>query len=132
MTKEDLAKYLDGCEYGMEFTSATAAMAKASRLVIVYGSSDDLTEFDGFIRDEAGLGESFIVNGKVVCSHECNCDQCGWNEYVRGGIRIVSDFGAAGFTVTCSVPHAKFFVMEDGQKYGEGLVFQIYPQGDPA
>ena len=49
MTKESLAALITGREIGDEVTPAESIEAKNARLVVVYGASDDLTEFSGFI-----------------------------------------------------------------------------------
>ena len=129
MTKEELAAKLDGCEYGEEMTDALVKLARESRLVVVYGASDDLTEFNGAIRDEAYLGESFVTAGgsepRLMDQHDCNCEFCGFKDKTRGAIRINSDFTKKGFSVRCSIPAATFSVMEDGERYGDGLVFAV-------
>lgn len=125
MTKEQMAAALDGTEYGSEVSKFLSDEAKKARLVIVYGASDDLTEFAGFIRDEAGLGTHFIADGKLLDVHDCNCQYCGFKDKTRGAVRISSDFGDKGFSVRCSAPAAIFSIMEDGERYGDGLVFQV-------
>jgi hypothetical protein len=125
MTKEDLARKLDGCEYGNEMSAELVNAAKRSRLVVVYGASDDLTEFSGFFRDEGGLGEFFIVNGSLLEPHECNCEFCGFKDKTHNAIKVTSGFDDNGFHVTCNAPHATFSVMEEGERYGNGLVIQI-------
>lgn len=62
MTAKELAQRLDGHEYGKGMTGQEAAAAKAAGLVIAYGYSDDLLEFEGAIYDEAGA-----YNGTTVC-----------------------------------------------------------------
>ena len=128
MTKEELARILDGCEYGEEMTDARREIALQSRLVVVYGASDDLTEFDGAIRDEAGLGESFVMGGplpRLMEPHDCNCLHCGFLDKNPSAVRVNSDYTDKGFSVRCSIPAATFSVMEGGERYGDGLVFQI-------
>ena len=128
MTKEELAAKLDGCEYGEEMSDGLVEQARQSRLVVVYGAFDDLVEFNGAICDEAGLGESFVVGRptpRLLDPHDCNCMYCGFRQKLDGAIRINSDFTEKGFSVRCSVPAATFSVMEDGQRYGDGLVFAV-------
>src|SRR6185312_16663666 len=54
METKELADRLTGSEYPLRITKEVKAAAKASGLVIVYGASDDLMEFDGAIYDEIG------------------------------------------------------------------------------
>lgn len=53
ITAKELAEKLNGRAYGDSFDDVKQE-AKESGLVIVYGASDDLMEFDGAIYDEGG------------------------------------------------------------------------------
>ena len=53
ITAKELAEKLNGRAYGDSFDDVKQE-AKESGLVIVYGASDDLMEFDGEIYDEGG------------------------------------------------------------------------------
>lgn len=53
ITAKELAEKLNGIAYGDSFDDVKQE-AKESGLVIVYGASDDLMEFDGAIYDEGG------------------------------------------------------------------------------
>jgi len=55
MNKEELAKLLDGCEYRKEITHEQDQIAKDNNLVVVFGASDDLTEFRGAFYNEFDL-----------------------------------------------------------------------------
>ena len=54
ITAKELAEKLNGIAYGDSFDDVKQE-AKESGLVIVYGASDDLMEFDGAIYDEGGF-----------------------------------------------------------------------------
>ena len=57
MTPKDIAERLNGIEYAHTFYSEVAEVetdAKQHAIVIVYGESDDLMEFEGAVRDELG------------------------------------------------------------------------------
>ena len=128
MTKEELAKMLDGCEYGHEVTTSIAKTAKESGLVIVYGASDDLMEFDGAIRGEIGCyegGHAYITpNG--LFENECDDDECPYfDELKKKTATITAQWDSQGYswTYATNIPHAEFDVMEDGEKYCRGIVF---------
>ena len=53
ITAKELAEKLNGRAYGDSFNDVKQE-AKESGLVIVYGASDDLMEFDGALYDEGG------------------------------------------------------------------------------
>ena len=54
MDKKELAKLINGREYGYEPFRDVRQVAKASGVVIVSAASVDLMEFDGAIYDEGG------------------------------------------------------------------------------
>ena len=57
------AEKLGTRQIGKEITKEEEAEAKAAGLVVVFGYSDDGTEFRGAIRDEAGTGD-ILFNAK--------------------------------------------------------------------
>jgi hypothetical protein len=54
MNKDELAKLLDGRQYGVEINEKEAQLARGNNLVVVFGASDDLMELRGAIYDEVG------------------------------------------------------------------------------
>lgn len=52
MSKEQFARELDGCEMHFKLSPFTKRCAIKEGIVIVYGASDDLVEFEGAINDE--------------------------------------------------------------------------------
>ena len=54
MDTKTLAAILTGWEHPLRITNELREVAKGAGLVIVYGASDDLMEFDGAIYDEIG------------------------------------------------------------------------------
>lgn len=52
MQANELAARLDGAEYPLRPSRELLAEAKAAGLVIVYGASDDLMEFDGAMKEQ--------------------------------------------------------------------------------
>ena len=65
MTKEELAKNLNGIEYDTyrdQYTKEQLAIAKENGFILITGASDDLVEFDGAYQDEAGCFDGGIVS----------------------------------------------------------------------
>lgn len=62
-TKEQMAERLNGRQYGRDTTKEDIQLARESGLVIIYGASDDIVEFEGAIVDEIGAynGTDFII-----------------------------------------------------------------------
>lgn len=135
LTKESLAALLNGREYGSEITKAEADEAKAAGLVVVFGYSDDNIEFRGALNDEIGVGEnttlSIDAKGEIPewenldrCDEEAVADYFGRKGKGRK-IKTVWCRDVYSWTYETDIPHAKFDVMEDGDKYCRGIVFEL-------
>lgn len=120
MTAKELAQQLDGTELGSEVTSDIRTAAKDAGLVVVYGASDDLMEFDGAIYDEIdgyGGGNAYIDHEGVW---EADCSKN------RRRIRAIWCPPSGGsWTYKTDIPHETFRVYEDGELYCTGIVFAM-------
>ena len=136
MNTKELAAKLNGIEYPADIHAETIKAAKADGLVIVYGASDDLMEFEGAITDEIGCygGNSTFVDAKGMCpSFDDLCDNKdvqGLRDYFArfdGFQEIEAIWEAEGYSWTykTDIPHETFDVMEDGEKYCRGIVFSL-------
>ena len=136
MTKEEFASGLNNREYGSELTQYERQRAKESGLVVVYGASDDLIEFDGAIRDEGGCfdgGDVYFDRTGVAQNGEKLANRitavwCGKVDDEPAG--DLSEFQTEnGETITWTyktdIPHATFMVYEDGEPYCRGIIFSI-------
>lgn len=139
MTKEELAAQLNGTEYPMRISEELATQAKAARLVVVYGASDDLMELEGAIRDEISAPGSAYVDGKGLTSdfnELCeNKDWRGLQDYFQrfDGREEIEALWCAepsySWTYKTAIPHATFEVVEDGEPYCRGIVFSLADLG---
>lgn len=135
MNAAELAAQLNGREYRHEVTREEAVAAKAAGLVIVYGASDDLMEFEGAIHDEAGVydGGAVLVDAKGMLDRSQIDDDDGEAiaDYVarkKGARQIEALWAKEGdysWTYKTDIPHATFEVVEDGEPYCRGLVFAV-------
>lgn len=134
MTKETLAALLNGREYGSEMTKSERDAAKALGLVIVFGYSDDNTEFYGAMSDEVSCygGKDIKINsgGPVDIEEEEREVLKKFNvlDQVLGKshtITAIWDKEGYAWTYKTDIPHASFDIMEDGSKYCRGIVFSI-------
>ena len=125
--RDEFARRLNGREYRDEMTFAEEAHAKAERLLIVFGASDDLTEFRGIIHDEAGAYNStrhlIIGNpGKWKIWENTGARQ----RKPRGAVTINAEWCPkepnASWLISPSVQFAPFDIMEDGELYCRGAV----------
>ena len=78
MTAQDLVNKIDGLEYPFKLADIFQSEAIDNDLVVVYGASDDLMEFDGAIYDEIGACDGVIAhltkNG--IVKNICESDEC--------------------------------------------------------
>jgi len=67
-----IAAELNGSSYPLSITNGLRERAAAAGLVIVYGASDDLMEFDGAFRDEVDCyeGGEALVDAQGVLNRE--------------------------------------------------------------
>ena len=131
MTKEQLAAQLNGREYPLRLSAKDQLQARNNGLVIVYGASDDLCEFDGAISDECGApGDIFVTRAGVLELHDdCDCKFCGYKTAVARATKIEAfwcvEREGPEWTYQTAIPHATFSIMEDGRVFCRGIVFSV-------
>lgn len=132
MTRDELAKLLNGREYTREITSEECAIAKANWLVVAFGASDDLAEFRGAIHDEAGAWEGTTVfvrkTGIIEEGHSCKCNFCGYKLMIEKCAKIHFRWGKntdRSWTIETDIPCARFTIVEDGEPFSDGIVFDM-------
>lgn len=133
--RDEIARELNGSEYPLSISKGLSERAKAGGVVIVYGSSDDLIEFDGAIYDEAGAyeGGTFYIDAKGLLDR---------SQIEDGDDEAIADFvnrkktarsieahwladGRYSWTYTTDIPHATFEIVDDGEPYCRGIVFNL-------
>lgn len=126
MNKTELARLIDGREYGYEPFRDVRQVAKEAGLVIVSGASDDLMEFDGAIYDEQGCFDGGVIyfdrhgafgsDGYATNKIEALwCDKSALDE--NGNVIT--------WTYKTDIPHETFMMYEDGEPYCRGIVFDM-------
>lgn len=137
MTKEELAKKLDGIEYRKDISSELIAEAIEYDLVIVYGLSDDLMEIEGAISDEGGCyeGEVFLIDEDGLLPRRDDIDDDDELEKYFSRKKKAKKLEALwctphpenepAWTYSTEIPHASFNVMEDGEVQCRGIVFDL-------
>ena len=134
MNVQELANLLNGREYRQEITKEEAQQAKEAGLVVVYGASDDLMEFDGVIHDELGAwnGTTAYLNEHGLLVNDC-VDECPHFEKAKQKARTIKaiwhDNGEYSWTFETTISHATFDIVEDGEKYCRGIVFELATLG---
>ena len=131
MACKELAEVLDGIDYD-DAIEARLTNAKEKGLLIINGASDDLTEFYGAWRDEAGLGEIIIDAKGILPSVDEIRDSDEADDIVAWGVRrkaaktIRAKFGDNGHEYDMGdIPHATFRMLEDGNLFSTGVVLHI-------
>lgn len=124
-----LAQKLHGNPIGAEISEDEEADAKAAGLVVVFGYSDDCTEFRGVIHDEVGMGKiSLTAKGKILDEEQLEGLQRLQDDGLAREVNlrtITAKFTDEGHRYETDIPHAPFDVMEDGEVFCRGIVFSI-------
>lgn len=135
MDAKALAATINGREYGNELTKQEAEQAKAAGLVVVYGASDDLMEFEGAIYDEFGCygGDTALVDAKGLLDRsqiddsddEAIADYVARKKQARTIEAVWSDAGAPCWSYKTDIPHETFEIIDEGELYCRGIVFAL-------
>lgn len=135
MNAQEIAYALDGTEYPLRISPDISKAAKAAGLVIVYGASDDLMEFDGAVNDELGAydGTTAYLTPAGLLQNDCNNDECPHFEKLKDGAATIEALWASegdySWTYRTNIPHATFDIKEDGGPYCRGIVFALKDAG---
>ena len=138
MNAKELAAQLTGREYPLRLSEELVSAAKAAGLVIVYGASDDLMEFDGAIYDEVGAPITVRINvAGIIPDFDQILDRGDTDikeqlkDYFKregGGKEITALWCAEpgySWTYKTDIPHETFEVVEDDEPYCRGIVFSM-------
>jgi hypothetical protein len=139
MTPKALAEALNGIEYSATMHlhgSDLMKLAKGAGLVVAYGFSDDLLEFDGALYDEFGCydgGTALIdADGLLPEFESASEDEEACRRYFERkpkarAIEAIWDGNADGYawTLKTDIPHEVFAIMEDGAEFSRGIVFAL-------
>ena len=127
MDVKQAAACISGNEYRNEVPRDLRDRLKDAGLVAVFGASDDLTEFDGAIREEAGGygGASHRLTKRGLAENRCGeGDRC--PNWTAGEPNIHARWCPPGFDgswlIETELPHATFDIMEDDELYCRGVV----------
>jgi hypothetical protein len=132
MNIQEVASRLDGVQYGEESKILTGDYRRELRkegIVVVYGYSDDLAQFEGAISDEFGAYEHYFTS-KGLLRNECDNDDCPYFKKLLQEARyyikpVWCESDAYCWTYDTNIPHATFDVMECEDKYCRGIVFKL-------
>jgi hypothetical protein len=136
ITKEQLAETLNGREYGNEITELEEQQAKESGLVVVFGYSDDNVELRGAIDEEIGAynGTTILIDTITHEIIEDDTDDDDSRVYLLRKHKVkLAEIKAiwspkepdCSWIYKTEIPHSTFKIMEDGELYCVGMVFNI-------
>jgi hypothetical protein len=136
ITAKEFAAMLNGREYHNELTQEESDIAKINQLVVVYGASDDLMEFEGAIDHEIDCyeGTTVYLNRDGIIGTVDNDDTCNYKphcEFYQNAIKsakwIKGIWGEGGYDwhYETDISHETFEILEEGDKYCKGIVFSL-------
>ena len=126
----DFAILLNGREYLSEITKQEEQQAKELGFVVIFGASDDLVELRGAIYDEVSAwgGTTIYFDKNGLLENKCDDDDCYYyQELKRTAKTVEAVWGEEGcsWIFKTGIRHIAFNIMEDGEKYCRGIVFDI-------
>lgn len=138
MTPREASDILDGVQYVHPLEAKLKKMQadlKSAGLVVAYGASDDLLEFEGAFRDEVGAwnGTKVAIGPEGPLRSECGegADCPYFVEKIKTAPTIEAIWapkdivGDPSWLVTTTIPHERFRIMEDDDLFGIGIVFRV-------
>mgnify|MGYP001550118948 CR=1 FL=1 len=134
MNAKDLAAQLNGIQYPVRIPKTLTDAAKTAGLVIVYGASDDLMEFEGAIYDEVGVydgGTAFVDAKGLLPDRDSIEDDDDLKDYFARQpnakpIEAQWSVGTYSWMYKTGIPHETFEVIEvDEPPYCRGIVFAL-------
>lgn len=140
LSKELLADLLTGREYGKEMVKEEEQQAKTAGLIVIFGASDDLMEFRGFVDDERGAPTIALLDAKGLLPfrEDVQHDDDALKDYfarapqVRAVDALWGKEDGYSWTYRTDVPHATFEIVEDGEPYCRGIVIDVVDLGGAA
>lgn len=130
MARENLAAALNvqQLQYPDEPAPELIESAKANRLVIIFGASDDLMELRGAVYDELGAynGTTAYFDKDGLLQNDCENDDCPHFYKLKVSAAKVDAIWSPNATQSwgykTAIPHSEFDIHEDGELYCRGIV----------
>lgn len=140
LSKELLAGLLTGREYGREMVKEEEQQAKAAGLIVIFGASDDLMEFRGFVNDEREAPTIALIDAKGLLPfrEDIQHDDDALKDYfarapqVRAVDALWTKEDGYSWTYRTDIPHATFEIVEGGEPYCRGIVIDVADLGGAA
>jgi len=130
MGAKEFAAMITGREIDEELTPSDERQAEQSRLVVVFGYSDDNAEFRGAIDGEVGCydgGDIYLTKNGIMQVPDCAEGDCPLFANIKEKARLIKAIwhnkGGPCWTYETDIPHETFEVYEDGELFCVGIVF---------
>lgn len=133
---KEIAAALNGVDYKDKATAIRAQChtpeARAAGVVVAYPESDDLLEFAGYIDAELSAygGVKTFLDEKGLIQNRCDNEDCPYHaarqQDAKYWIELSDACDGPAWTISTNIPEqkaVKFSITEDGEAWGEGLVF---------
>ena len=117
MNTKEWAEKLNNIEYPADEIWDMRKQFEEDGVVVVYGASDDLIEFEGVIQDEGDCynDKVFYLNKEGLTT-----------SYSKNYVKVTHPHdGTVQFNYETNIPCEWFNVVEDGELYCKGFVFNI-------
>lgn len=124
MIKEELSQRLNGREYRNDITPLDIKEAKDARLVIVYGASDDLMEFEGAISEEFGTEAYFNKNGDLI--EYCSDEYVHYHNVRKMANKIDAKYNNGVWNYNTNIPNSKFQIFDEKELYCNRIIFDMH------
>lgn len=132
----ELAQLLNNHPYGEKIPLELLNAARENNLVIVYGASDDLIEFDGAITDEGGCynGGHIEFDKDGIVPSKDDIDTCDYDNCIEHYLRTQKCWSIEAVWCSPDQPawtyifdhgSSPFVIMEGSEAYCIGLVFSV-------
>ena len=143
MTPKELADALNGVEYStvaLLHGDLLMQRAKEAGLVVAYGFSDDLLEFDGAIYDEKGCyggtavlidTEGLLPSFEAAREDEEDCRRYFERKLNAREIEAIwrhspsDELDDPPWILKTDIPHESFMIVEEGEPFSRGIVFSL-------
>lgn len=125
---DEYAKLLNGREYLNELTKEEEEDLKEKGIVVVFGYSDDNTEFRGAMYEEIpSYGGTTIYFDEDGIFEGCECE-CKYSEKVKNRcekIEVLWDRDGYSWTYKTDKAVKTFDILDDGDLYCKGIIFLL-------
>jgi len=132
ITSTEFARMLNGRKYGHEITKDEEQLAKDNGLVVVFAYSDDNMEFRGAINGEIDCydgGGTAYLDKDGLFANNCDDDDCPYAREMKGRCKTIQaewdDRGNPTWTYNTDIPCEVFDILEDGELWCYGIVFEM-------